>query len=1004
MLLALLAVHISIISTTLLPLIGAEAPLHLPAVADASFAKQLRSRQSRSNSTNNATAATTSPPPTVSSGDGLSFMFGSGGSSSGLPAASISGVSVDGVSISPATTLHQHTGFEIADYMQTPLLPTGLGPELLLNGNFSEEAAATGGTGNTHPAANWTNDGAPGLTRPLTRVHNVSRTPGGYSLMAVAAAAPPVLIDGQGAGAYQTVTDFGGSSHSPLLLLSGWSKAVGVSGEVDTSFAVYADLEFMDGSHLYGQCASFNVGTHGWERATRVISLEKPVQRASVYVLLRGQHTGTAYFSDISLVRAKALPEPIMLNEGTAVLQPDGTVVVQASAPAPISLAVAATFEGHQACIRVRGRITRTDHGSGDRAISVGLVVPVDAAGWHFPSGLDTHKLLGPTDNAIGVQYQNPALPHPTDYYPFLTLVSNKSGIAAGVDVDGPVFVSRASYTAARNGLRITADFALTAKSDVWPDSANFSFVFFRVGSTRVSPSWGFRAALQKYYSLFPVFSKSVITDQGNWLVAVSNISAVENHSDFGFKFDEGGGSANECRVLNEAQIGVFPYIEPHLVHWSLPRNSTIDYQHIMASLRACAASVNECMPGATQPSQRAEAQAKALSVLSTGVMDASGHYRWRPEDAEWNYGCVFWVDLDPQSHSDPHSAVAKQIRKVEAMYTMAQQNNYTLRGIYVDSVANAQDLLNFDPVRLRTARYPPVFDKQGRPAVLMLQNTLAFLLHLSENVLKKHKGLLMGNGPYYPQTQYRMAPVFAVSGGETFWYNSNNKIAPFTPTSHELMALHRVMAYQRPYMPLQDSDFLDWTYDMTDQYHQIELALGMWPGFFSHDAASRPYFRNASWYNRDRPLFRRYVPVLQEINQAGWQPVTGAIVDTAFPPAFSRVWVERFGPSASSSSPTAVYFTVRNEGRSDLASSMTLTLDGSVLSGLERGQHSVSELTRGAGKVVIVSTVPKTDGTGLSLPIVLDDATGLGGVAVNMTVTLKIDLKAQSLQDGQTA
>ena len=67
-----------------------------------------------------------------------------------------------------------------------------------------------------------------------------------------------------------------------------------------------------------------------------------------------------------------------------------------------------------------------------------------------------------------------------------------------------------------------------------------------------------------------------------------------------------------------------------------------------------------------------------------------------------------------------------------------------------MDSVANAQDLLNYDPARLRTARYPPIFDTEGRPVVLMLQNTLAFLLYLSESVLQPHGGLLMGNGPYF--------------------------------------------------------------------------------------------------------------------------------------------------------------------------------------------------------------------------------------------------------------
>jgi hypothetical protein len=108
----------------------------------------------------------------------------------------------------------------------------------------------------------------------------------------------------------------------------------------------------------------------------------------------------------------------------------------------------------------------------------------------------------------------------------------------------------------------------------------------------------------------------------------------------------------------------------------------------------------------------------------------------------------VFWVDLDPAGRSDPHGPVAGLLSKVKQDYETARTGNYTLGGIYVDSVANAQDLLNYDPSRLRTAQYPPVFDTEGRPVVLMLQNTLAFLLYLTEHVLQPHGGLLMGNGP----------------------------------------------------------------------------------------------------------------------------------------------------------------------------------------------------------------------------------------------------------------
>lgn len=882
----------------------------------------------------------------VSSKDGLRFDFAG---------TSVSGVSIGGAPLGPPDP--KFTGFEVADFMN-PASPKDLGPELLRNSHFTQAGA------NASMAADWTPGGAPHTDGFIQRVSDVSRQPGGFSLMAV--------NSGEGSGAYQRVVFNGSSATASHLVLSGWSKAVGVTAGSAADYALYMDLMYQDGSHLYAQVANYADGTHDWQRVQNVISVTKPLKLASVYLLLRGTHNGTAYFTDISLKTAKGGPAPTMLTGGTAKVQPDGTVRMAATSPAPTSLDVDATFEGLSDSIRVTGSITRTDGSTAnDRAVSVGLVLPLDATGWTFPSDLDSNSVLSPIDDASGLQYQNNDLPFATDLYPFLSLHNGKVGIAAGVAVDGPVFVSRVRYTAARKGLSVTADFALTDKSANFNCSANFSFVFFKLDT----PKWGFRAALQKYYGLFPAFSENVIKDQGMWLVAVGDVDTVENHSDFGFKFDEGGGSPADCRSNVKAGVGIFPYIEPHLVHWTLPRSTPIDYEHIMASVHACVANTT-----CTQLS-------KARSVLSAGVLDALGRYRFRSEDAAWNFGCVFWVDLDPACLADPHSPVALMTKDVQHAYTTALANNYTLSGIYMDSVANAQDLVNYDPARLRSASFPPLFDKNGQPVVLMLQNTLAFLLYLNREVLLPHNGLLMGNGPYYPETQYRFAPIFAVSGGETFWYHPEKGEGHelMTPTSHELLALHRVMAYQRPYLPLQDSNFFEWTYNMSSDYHQIELTFGMWPGYFSGDAAGSPYFRNATWYNRDRDLFQRYIPILKEINSAGWEPLTSAVVATASPPAVSRVWIERFGPSSDSGA--FVYFTMRNEGRPDLVKALTVHVDGKAL-GLEPGKHTVTEMTR---KTTVVMT---SDASG-ALAIVLDSSS-LGGVSINETVVIKIGLKAE--------
>ena len=186
-----------------------------------------------------------------------------------------------------------------------------------------------------------------------------------------------------------------------------------------------------------------NAHKHGLAQVK--FDLAKPVKYASVYALFRGNHQGTVYFTDVTLSSVT----PAILTDGSAVVQPDGSVVVHASMGGNVALAVVATFEGLSDSIRVTCTVTRTDRSllgnasSLDRAVSIGLALPVNATGWHHFADLDSDTVLGPWDAAVGPQYQNDGLPFPTDYYPFLALCSDDVGLAGGVPVDGPVFVSR---------------------------------------------------------------------------------------------------------------------------------------------------------------------------------------------------------------------------------------------------------------------------------------------------------------------------------------------------------------------------------------------------------------------------------------------------------------------------------------------------------------------------------------------------------------------------------
>ena len=91
------------------------------------------------------------------------------------------------------------------------------------------------------------------------------------------------------------------------IIISGWSKAVGVSAPADSNYSLYADLVYDDGTPFHGQIVPFSVGTHDWEFKTLTIHPAKPVRSLTLNALLRNK-TGTAWFDDIS-VREEGGPE-----------------------------------------------------------------------------------------------------------------------------------------------------------------------------------------------------------------------------------------------------------------------------------------------------------------------------------------------------------------------------------------------------------------------------------------------------------------------------------------------------------------------------------------------------------------------------------------------------------------------------------------------------------------------------------------------------------------------
>jgi len=146
------------------------------------------------------------------------------------------------------------------------------------------------------------------------------------------------------------------------------------------------------------------------------------------------------------------------------------------------------------------------------------------------------------------------------------------------------------------------------------------------------------------------------------------------------------------------------------------------------------------------------------------------------------------------------------------------------------------------------------------------------------------------------------------VMGTETDW----NPGGSWRPMSDAEMLYRRAMCKGKPFCFLMNTEFEKFGHDRAEKYMKRALAYGMFGGFFSHNASQGHYFTRPELYDRDRDLFKKYVPLCRLVAEAGWQPVTKAVSSD------EHVYVERFGEK---------YLTIFNDSPERVTA--TIALDG---------------------------------------------------------------------------
>ncbi|MCP4608586.1 MAG: hypothetical protein GY845_07720 [Planctomycetes bacterium] len=672
------------------------------------------------------------------------------------------------------------------------------------------------------------------------------------------------------------------------IVATAWSKAESVGGGRNSDYSLYLDLVYSDGSSLWGQTDSFNVGTGQWEKAEVTVIPEKPVRSVSFHMLMR-RHKGKAYFRDPEL-RIIRPPRGAGMFDGVPVSltgrAKEGFQVRDVAAGSDFvrfersALGLELTCETKHSDQTVFYDVTISDKTGKDRAVTLIYAIPVPARKCYWLQDPRQSVMVEPAREYINANGFSAGANGQLSRYPFAAVSAADKGYALGIDMARPAFF-RAGYNSRTGELFLAYDIGLAPEKP----TARVRFCKFNFDS-----QWGFRGALSRYYEIFDDQFLCRTPEQGNWM-PFAKISKVKDWQDFGFKFKEGN---NETAWDDEHNIITFRYTEPMTWWMRMPKEMP----------RTLEAAFDHAQQLADEKSDR-----RARAFLTSGYHDENGQFSARLLNRPWCDGAVWSINSMPGLEGNISEFKNKWNSKLkEELYGTGRRAD--LDGEYIDSSEGyVTDELNFRRDHFAATQTPLTFSLKNRK-VGIFRGLIAFeYIRAISNDIHSMGKLMMANST--PIRLCWLTPLCDVLGTETDW----NSGRAWRPMSDSDLLYRRVMCKGKPYCFLMNTRFEEFSHELVEKYMKRCLAYGMFPGFFSHNASQGHYFTRPELYERDRDLFKKYVPLCRLVAEAGWVPITHARSGD------EQIHVERFGDR---------YLTVFND--SSERRSVTIAMEGNTL------------------------------------------------------------------------
>jgi hypothetical protein len=275
----------------------------------------------------------------------------------------------------------------------------------------------------------------------------------------------------------------------------------------------------------------------------------------------------------------------------------------------------------------------------------------------------------------------------------------------------------------------------------------------------------------------------------------------------------------------------------------------------------------------------------------------------------------TFPLNPNPRLFSDnPRKTIAKYA--LEDYMPRILKIAPEIDGFYIDSMGHWSDFTNYRRDHFAYAKYPLGVDEDGNPVLRNLSSHYEYVEEVRKRMRAMNKYIFLngvngGGAERDGRTDHSASRVtsrfFLAALGDISTTESGTK------TTVERMANYRTMSGTKPYAIMAYGGKAGED-ELYATYFKRATALGIFPS-----AGSRLYTA-ATLQPLSKVLHELYLPLVQKLNEAGWEPVTG--VKGIVP----GVLCERFGRVDNG----PVYLTLFNDGNE--AVNLVLRLNRTLL------------------------------------------------------------------------